>query len=90
MVRSGLDRRRLRGSNVGATTSMAELNGARRTTDLPLTYSDIAQLGLEAAARNISMGQLLTDIMCNAIKKKMFDEILSGPSQEPASKAEGA
>ena len=67
-----------------------ELNGARRTTDLPLTYSDIAQLGLEAAARNISMGQLLTDIMCNAIKKKMFDEILSGPSQEPASKAEGA
>ena len=54
---------------------MAELNGARRTTDLPLTYSDIAQLGLEAAARNISMGQLLTDIMCNAIKKKMFDEI---------------
>jgi len=67
-----------------------ELNGSRRTTDLPLTYSDIAQLGLEAAARNISMGQLLTDIMCNAIKKKMFDEILSGPSQEPASKAEGA
>lgn len=67
-----------------------ELNGARRTTDLPLTYSDIAQLGLEAAARNISMGQLLTDIMSNAIKKKMFEEILSGPSQEPAPKAKGA
>ena len=67
-----------------------ELNGARRTTHLPLTNSDIAQLALAAAARNLSMGQLLTDIMSKAIRKNMIEEILREASQEPAPKAEGA
>jgi hypothetical protein len=67
-----------------------ELNGARRTTNLPLTNSDIAQLALAAAARDISMGQLLTDIMSKAIRKNMIEEILREPSQEPATKPEDA
>ena len=67
-----------------------ELNGARRTTNLPLTNSDIAQLALAAAARDISMGQLLTDIMSKAIRKNMIEEILREASQEPAPKGEGA
>ena len=45
---------------------------------------------LEAGARNISMGQLLTDIMSKAIKKNMIEEILREPSQEPAPEAEDA
>ena len=67
-----------------------ELNGARRTTNMPLTNSDIAQLALAAAARDISMGQLLTDILSKAIRKNMIEDILREASQEPAPKAEGA
>ena len=67
-----------------------ELNGAWRTTNLPLTKSEIARLALAATARDISMGQLLTDIISKAIRNNMIEEILREPSQEPAPKAEGA
>jgi hypothetical protein len=53
-----------------------ELNGARRTTDLPLTDSNIAQLALTAAVRNVGMTQLLTEVVTTAIKKGMIAEIL--------------
>ena len=46
-----------------------ERNGTRRTTELPLTTSDIVQLKLEADMRNLSMGQLLAEVVSMAIKK---------------------
>jgi hypothetical protein len=67
-----------------------ERDGTRRTTELPLTNSDIGRLALEAEARNMSMAQLLTAIATMAVKKDLIEEILREPSQEPAPKAEGA
>ena len=64
-----------------------ESNGARLTTDLPLTADDIAQLALAAAVRNVGMTQLLTEIMITAIKKDMIEEILRKPSPDPAPQA---
>jgi hypothetical protein len=64
-----------------------ELNGARRTTDLPLTARDMSQLAIEAAVRNVGMAQLLTEIVITAIKKYMIKEILSEPSPDPAPQA---
>ena len=61
-----------------------EHGGTRRATALPLTYRDIAQLALAAAARNVGMTQLLTEVVTTAIKKGMIEEILREPAQERA------
>jgi hypothetical protein len=59
----------------------------RRATALPLTARDIAQLALAAAARNVGMTQLLTEVVTMAIKKGMIEEILREPSSDPAPQA---
>jgi len=64
-----------------------ERGGTRRATALPLTAHDIAQLALAAAARNVGMTQLLTEVVTMAIKKGMIEEILREPSPEPAPQA---
>ena len=64
-----------------------ESDGARLTTDLPLTADDIAQLALAAAVRNVGMTQLLTEIVIMAIKKDMIKEILGKSSPDPAPQA---
>jgi hypothetical protein len=64
-----------------------ERNGVRNATDVSLTDLDIAQLGLEAAVRDIGMAQLLSEVVTAAIKKNMIEEILREPSQESAPQA---
>jgi len=64
-----------------------ERGGMRRATALPLTDRDIAQLALAAAARNVGMTQLLTEVVTTAIKKGMIEEILREPSPDPAPQA---
>jgi len=61
-----------------------ECNGTRGTTELPLTTSAIVHLKLEAEIRNLSMGQLLAEVVDMAIKKGMIEEILHKPTQERA------
>jgi hypothetical protein len=59
-------------------------DGVPQVTDVPLARLDIARLGIEASLRNLGITQLLTQAMVTAIKKDLIDEILRGPSQEPA------
>ena len=63
-----------------------DCNGARRMTDLPFTDGGIAQLALAAEARNLGMGQLLTETVVTAIKKNMVERILrvTAPKAEDA------
>jgi hypothetical protein len=73
---------------VGAQLQITlERGGVRRATALPFTAHDIAQLALEAAAQNVGMTQLLTEIVIAAIKKDMIKEILREPSPDPAPQA---
>ena len=53
-----------------------EHDGKRCETDVPLTASDIARLGVEAAVQNRTMTQLLTQAVRVAIKKDLFQQIL--------------
>ncbi len=57
-----------------------ECGGMRRATAVPLTDSDIAQLALAAAVRNVGMTQLLSEVVATAIKKGLIEEILREPS----------
>ena len=63
---------------------IVEHNGLPQVTDVSLTGLDVARLALEASLRNLGMTQLLTQAVATAIKKDLIDEILRGPSQEPA------
>ena len=64
-----------------------ECGGMRRATAVPLTDSDIAQLALAAAVRNVGMTQLLSEVVATAIKKGLIEEILRKPSPDPAPQA---
>jgi hypothetical protein len=72
---------------------VVERNGlVQYASDVRFKGLDITHLGLEAAAQNLGMGQLLTQAVTTAIKKNMIQEILGGgvrghvrPSQERAS-----
>jgi hypothetical protein len=64
-----------------------ECGGMRRATAVPLTDSDIAQLALAAAVRNVGMTQLLSEVVATAIKKGLIEEILREPSPDPAPQA---
>jgi hypothetical protein len=64
-----------------------EHDGLQRVTVVPLAGLDIAQLALAAAARNVGMTQLLTEVVTMAIKKGMIEEILREPSPDSAPQA---
>ena len=60
-----------------------ERDGKRCVTDVPLTGTDIARLGLEAALQNLTVTQLLAQAVTTAIKNDLIEEILRKPA--PAS-----
>jgi hypothetical protein len=62
-----------------------ERDGKRCEIEVPLTASDIARLGLEAAMQNRTMTKLLTQTVRSAIKKGLNERILP-----PAPRAETA
>lgn len=50
--------------------------GREQATNLALPAADIERLGLEAELRNLSMAELMTQILLEAIRKGMIDQIL--------------
>ena len=56
-------------------------NGVQRATDVPFMEPDIGRLGVEAAAQNLGIGQLMAIAVATAIKKDLIDEILGAPSR---------
>lgn len=53
-----------------------ERRGQKRTTDLRITASELQRLGLEASFRNLSISELMCQVIAKAIKKKKIHEIL--------------
>jgi len=56
-------------------------NGVQRATDVPFMEPDIGRLGVEAAAQNLGIAQLMAVAVATAIKKDLIDEILGAPSR---------
>ena len=53
----------------------------QRATDVPFMEPDIGRLGVEAAAQNLGIAQLMAVAVATAIKKDLIDEILGAPSR---------
>jgi hypothetical protein len=53
-----------------------QYRGEERTTELPLTQNMIGQLAFEAAFRNVSMGELIGEIIVALLKRDLLQTVL--------------
>jgi hypothetical protein len=61
-------------------------NGYEQVLALPFTDDMIRQLALEADFRNMSIGELLAELITGITKKNLVREVLEGePNQPPTS-----
>jgi hypothetical protein len=68
-----------RGASEAGAASFAirmQYRGEERTTELPLTQEMIGQLAFEAAFRNVSMGELIGEIIVALLKRDLLQTVL--------------
>jgi hypothetical protein len=53
-----------------------QYGGEERTTELPLTQNMIGQLAFEEAFRNVSMGELIGEIIVALLKRGLLQTVL--------------
>ena len=51
--------------------------GRQQTTDLAFTSSDVGRIGLEASAQGLAMTDLMVQVLKQALKKGLIQEILA-------------
>jgi hypothetical protein len=60
-----------------------QYRGDERTTELPLTQDMIRQLAFEAQFRDMSIGQLVGELIIAMLKKDLFQEVIEPSSKQP-------
>jgi hypothetical protein len=60
-----------------------QYNGMERTTELPLTLDMIGQLAFEAQFRDMSIGELLGELIIAMMKKDLFQREVPPSSKQP-------
>ena len=50
--------------------------GMEQTTDLPFTANDVGRLGVEASAQGLGLTDLMSQVLTQALKKGLIQEIL--------------
>ena len=56
-----------------------QYNGMERTTELPLNLDMIGRLALEAEFRNMSIAELIGELIMGMVKKDLFRAVLGKP-----------
>jgi len=57
--------------------------GTERTSELPLTQDMIRQLAFEAQFRNMSIGELVGELLIAIMKRDLFQHVLEANSKQP-------
>jgi hypothetical protein len=57
--------------------------GDERTSELPLTQDMIRQLAFEAQFRNMSIGELVGELVIAIMKRDIFQHVLEPNSKQP-------
>jgi hypothetical protein len=57
--------------------------GHERTRELPLTQDMITQLAFEAQFRNMSIGELVGELLAAIMKRDIFQHVLEPNSKQP-------
>ena len=61
-----------------------QYRGDERTTELPLTQDMIAQLAFEAQVRDMSIGELVSELITLIMNKDLFQKMLEPRVKQPA------
>jgi hypothetical protein len=56
-----------------------QYNGMERTTELPLNLDMIGRLAWEAEFRNMSIAELIGELIMGMVKKDLFPQVLGKP-----------
>jgi hypothetical protein len=57
--------------------------GYERTSELPLTHDMIRQLAFEAQFRNLSIGEVVGELLIAMVKRDLFHHVLEPNSKQP-------
>jgi hypothetical protein len=57
--------------------------GYERTSELPLTHDMIRQLAFEAQFRNMSIGEVVGELLIAMVKRDLFHHVLEPNSKQP-------
>jgi len=73
-----------RTSEAGAATIAIRMRyrGEERTTELPLTQDMIGRLALEAAFRNVQIGELIGELIVGLLKEDLLQTTLAPKEPE--------
>jgi hypothetical protein len=76
---------RARADEMGLATFALRMKyrGHERTRELPLTQDMIRQLAFEAQFRNMSMGELVGELLIAIMKRDIFQHVLQPNSKQP-------
>src|ERR1700738_2913284 len=74
---------RVRTKGVGLVNLVLRMQyrGDERTTELPLTQDMIAQLAFEAQVRDMSIGELVSELITLIMNKDLFQKMLEAKGQ---------
>jgi hypothetical protein len=71
------ERVRTKGVGLANLVLRMQYRGDERTTELPLTQDMITQLAFEAQVRDMSIGELVSELMIVIMKKDLCQKMLS-------------
>ena len=76
---------RARADEMGLATFALRMKyrGHERTSELPLTQDMITQLAFEAQFRNMSIGELVGELLAAIMKRDIFQHVLDPNSKQP-------
>jgi hypothetical protein len=77
--------KRARADEMGLATFDLRMKyrGHERTRELPLTQDMITQLAFEAQFRNMSIGELVGELLAAIMKRDIFQHVLEPNSKQP-------
>jgi hypothetical protein len=77
--------KRARADEMGLATFALRMKyrGHERTSELPLTQDMITQLAFEAQFRNVSIGELVGELLIAIMKRDIFQHVLEANSKQP-------
>jgi hypothetical protein len=77
------ERVRTKGVGLANLVLRMQYRGDERTTELPLTQDMITQLAFEAQVRDMSIGELVSELIILIMKKDLFQKMLEPRVKQP-------
>jgi hypothetical protein len=68
----------------GKFTITFQLRGVEQVTDVPLSHDAIQRLALEAVSQDVGLLELMAQVLVDAVKKDLIEQILRDNDSPPS------